>query len=739
MKLVFRYLKPFALTVTISIVFLFVQVLSDLSLPRMMSKLVDTGIQAGGIVPGAPEAISADGLTLLITFASEQDEETLAQSYVLADPADTTRISKRFPAAADRQAHLLQTSGAPSEEAVDEAYTRAVTAMLLMMQADAILSGTAPDAEAQAGFQAEQLYGMMPMFAERKASGGLASYVEAAAGAGETAGPRVEVALTAFFYSELGVDLAKQQGGYIRDTGLTMLGVALLGGLAAIVVGWFASKIGTSVAMRLRRDVFAKVGQFSNAEYDKFSTASLITRTTNDVQQIQTLVMMGIRMMLFAPIMGIGGIIMAIRSSVSLSWIIAVAVIAILGLILIMFAIAVPKFKILQRLIDKLNLVSRENLSGMLVIRAFRNESYEEARFEQANDNLRRTNRFIQRAMGFLFPAMMLIMNLISLLIIWVGAQAIEASELEIGSMMAFMQYAMQIIMSFMFMSMMFVMIPRALASAERIQEVLQTELTIESPTAPAPMPRTDEATITFDNVSFRYHQAEDAVLENITFTALPGQTTAFIGTTGSGKSTLVNLVPRFYDVTAGRILLNGTDIRQLSLRELRDQIGYVPQKGNLFTGDIAYNIRYGKDGASEEELREALDIAQAIGFVDKQEEGLAAPVSQGGTNFSGGQRQRLSIARALVKRAPVYIFDDSFSALDVKTDALLRKALKSWTSHAAVLVVAQRVSSIKDAEQIIVLDQGRIVDKGTHHELLERCETYRDIAQSQLTKEELA
>ncbi|TLS53305.1 ABC transporter ATP-binding protein [Paenibacillus antri] len=739
MKLVFRYLKPFAAALTVSIVFLFVQVLCDLGLPRLMSDMVDTGIQAGGIEQGAPEAISAEGVDLLKTFLSEQDAETLANGYASTPAGEGGAIAERFPAAGTQDVYRLTERDGERSEAVDEVYTRAAYAMALTMQS---LQQASPEGAAGQGdtgsLELSQLYAMAPMFAELKASGGLDAYIAAAAGDESMAGSQIAVMFTRLFYGELGVDLKQFQRDYIVGIGLKMLGVALLGGVAAIVVGWYASKIGTSVAMRMRRDVFEKVGRFSNAEYDKFSTASLITRTTNDVQQIQTLILMGIRLLLFAPIMGVGGIILAIRSSASMSWIIAVAVIAIVGIILIMFALAVPKFKTLQKLIDKLNLVSRENLSGMMVIRAFGNERYEEGRFEQANDNLRRTNRFVQRTMAFLFPAMTLVMNLITLLIIWVGAHQIAASELQIGNMMAFMQYAMQIIMSFLFMSMMFLMVPRAIASAERIQEVLNTELTIREPADAKTFERGDGVTVEFDRVSFRYGNAEEAVLEDISFTAKPGQTTAFIGTTGARKSTLVNLVPRFYDVTAGRITLNGIDIRELSQKELRETIGYVPQKGILFTGDIASNVRYGYETADETEVREALEVAQASGFIEKMEQGVASPISQGGTNVSGGQRQRLAIARALIRKAPVYIFDDSFSALDLKTDAALRRALKQFTSNATVLVVAQRVSTIKNAEQIIVLDHGRIVGKGTHEKLLESCPTYRDIAESQLTKEEL-
>jgi len=734
MKLIFRYLKPFSLALIASIFFLFVQVLCDLGLPRLMSNMVDTGIQARGIQAGAPEAISEEGFTLLKTFLSGRDEETLEEGYefIESDSSEAISLTDRFPAADSINIYVLADKDAVLAKAVDEAYSHAVNGLALSLRE---ITGQ----DTVSGYQLERLYEMAPFYADRKSSGQLEAYIVQAANESAAVGPQVYIAFTRFFYNELGVDLERLQRVYIMSTGMKMLGIALLGGLAAIVVGWFASKIGTSVAMRLRRDVFEKVGQLSREEFDRFSTASLITRTTNDVQQIQQFILMAIRLMLFAPIMGIGGIVLAVRSSVSLSWIIAVAVIAIVGLIILMFALAIPKFKILQLLIDKLNLVSRENLSGMMVIRAFRNESYEENRFEQANGRLRKTNRFIQRTMSFLFPAMMLVMNLVSLLIIWVGARAIEASELEIGNMMAFMQYAMQIIMSFMFMSMMFVMTPRALVSAERIQEVLDTELSVQDPEQAKELPKADDIALEFDRVSFRYRNAADPVLKDISFTTKPGQTTAIIGSTGSGKTTLVNLVPRFYDAISGKIMLNGLDIRELPQKELRESIGYVPQKASLFSGDIAFNLRYGKENADEEEIRQALQAAQALGFVDRMEDGMASSVAQGGTNFSGGQKQRLSIARALLKKSPIYIFDDSFSALDLKTEASLRGALKQFTSNAAVLLVAQRVSSIMDADQIIVLDQGRIVDRGTHEELMERCETYRDIAQSQLTKEELA
>lgn len=728
------------MTVLASIVFLLVQVLSDLGLPRLMSDMVDTGIQAGGIVSGAPEVISTSGMELLQVFLSEQDEATLMKGYTLLAAGTTKDINGKFPDAETKDIYRLDAEDKEQLRAVDDAYNRAVYTLVLSLKG--MQEGASSNARLEMtsldSIDLTQLYDSMPQFVELKESGELTVFMSVAAEE-EMAASQMSVLFNRLFYKELGVDLKQLQQDYIVGIGLKMLGIALLGGIAAVMVSWYASKLATSVAMRIRHDVFEKVGRFSAAELDQFSTASLITRTTNDVQQIQSLILMGLRFILLAPIMGIGGVILAIRSSVSMSWIIAVAVISIIGIILVIFSLTVPKFKRLQGLIDKLNLVSRENLSGMMVIRAFGNEQYEESRFEQANDQLRYTNRFIQRTMAFMFPGMTLVMNLVMLLIIWVGAKGIASSELQLGNMMAFMQYAMQIIMSFLIISIMFMMIPRALVSAGRIKEVLSTELTIDELEKPKMLEYDYGMKIEFHNVSFQYTNAEEPVLENISFTAKPGETTAFIGTTGSGKSTLVNLVPRFYDVTSGSVTINGINIQELSLYKLREMIGYVPQKGVLFSGDIASNVTYGKETAVEHEIEEALEVAQAAPFVGKLDDGTAYSIAQGGTNVSGGQRQRLSIARALIKKSPVYIFDDSFSALDLKTDADLRRALSSYTENATILIVAQRVSTIKNAEQIIVLDKGRIVDKGTHKELLASCQTYRDIAESQLTKEELA
>ena len=582
----------------------------------------------------------------------------------------------------------------------------------------------------------DTLYQLIPLLAYVPQEG-LDAAREQAAASDSMMGQQVGVTLTRLFYQELGLDTGAIQTGYIWGKGLQMLGVALLGVAATVLVGFFSARMAADVGRRLRHDLFAKVESFGSSEFDRFSTASLITRTTNDVQQIQMLVTMGVRMICYTPIIGIGGVIFAVQKSVSLSWLVAVAVVVFLGLIAVALAVVLPKFKILQKLIDRLNLVSRENLSGMMVVRAFGNEAYEERRFDRANRDQMETTRFVQRVMSALMPAMMFGMNLLSVLIVWIGGHAIAESTLQIGDMMAFIQYAMQIIMAFLMIAMIFIMVPRASVSAGRILEVLDAPLAIQDPAQPETI-QEPKGLVEFHDVSFRYGGADSDVLEHISFTAKPGETTAFIGSTGSGKSTLVNLIPRFYDVTGGSITIDGVDVRKLSQHQLREMIGYVPQKGMLFSGTVASNLRYGREDAGEEELQEALSTAQAADFVNAMDEGVDSPISQGGTNVSGGQRQRLSIARALTRKAPIYIFDDSFSALDFKTDAALRKALAQNTAQATVLIVAQRVSTILHAQQIIVLDQGRMVGKGTHKELLRTCPEYREIAESQLQKEEL-
>ncbi|MFZ2953641.1 MAG: ABC transporter ATP-binding protein, partial [Trichococcus flocculiformis] len=549
---------------------------------------------------------------------------------------------------------------------------------------------------------------------------------------------QIGILFTKLFYQDLGADMDALQNQYIMTKGAQMLAIAVAVSVASVAVAYFSSRIAAKVSGRMRRDVFAKVESFSNTEFDNFSTASLITRTTNDVQQIQQLITIGIRMLCYAPILATGGLIMAIDKSVSLAWTIAVAVIALIGIMMSILSIAMPKFKVLQSLTDRLNLVSRENLSGMMVIRAFGNEPFEENRFNDANEDYTYTNRFVQRLMSLLMPAMMLVMNGVSLLIIWFGSQQVADSALQIGDMMAYIQYVMQIIMAFLMISMMFIFLPRASVSATRIGEVLDTDLSITDPNDAQPSLK-NEGLITFKDVSYHYPKASENVLNNISFTARPGETTAIIGSTGSGKSTLINLIPRFYDVTDGAIEIDGIDIRKMTQADLRANIGYVPQKGMLFSGNIVSNIAYGKDDASTDEIMKALEVAQAKNFVSEMEDGIETAIAQGGGNVSGGQKQRLSIARALVKKAPIYIFDDSFSALDFKTDAALRSALDAYTDNATVLIVAQRISTIMDAEQIIVLDKGRIVGIGTHDALMKNCETYQEIAKSQLSEEELA
>lgn len=742
MKLIVKYLRPFALILVLCILLLFGQAMCDLSLPNLMSDIVNVGIQQGGIQEGAPKAMSQNGMTLLKFFMNSEQQAIMEDSYTLVQPGDDTAYTyvEEYPLLQSEPIYILNTEEEAALTEIATAYGEASLGLVSYVRTLSQESGlSAQGLDSEDGISQvdmSQLYGLIPVLSSLPA-GSLDNFIQASADSDSMLYSQTGTAFTKLLYQELGVNLNGLQQSYITSAGLKMLGVALLGVVAAIAVGYFASKVAGQVSRKIRRDLFAKVESFSNAEYNNFSTASLITRTTNDVQQVQMLVTLGIRLMCYAPIMGIGGIIFALDKSISMSWIIALGVVVLIGLILVVFAIAMPKFKALQKLIDKLNLVSRENLSGMMVVRAFDNEEHEEQRFDVANTNLTNTTRFVQRVMSFMMPAMMLIMNLINVLIVWVGGHAIAESTMQVGDMMAFMQYAMQIIMAFLMISLMFIMVPRAAVSASRIQEVLDTSLVITDVPNPTPLNHL-QGLVEFHDVSFRYDQAESNVLEHISFTAKPGQTTAFIGSTGAGKTTLINLIPRFYDVTQGSITIDGIDIRQVSQEELRDKIGYVPQKGILFSGDIESNIRYGKEDATPEEIDQAIEVAQAKDFVSETEYGIKTPIAQGGTNVSGGQKQRLAIARALVKRAPIYIFDDSFSALDFKTDAALRRALKTYTQNATVLIVAQRVSTIMYADQIIVLHDGKIAGKGTHKELLASCPEYREIAESQLQKEEL-
>ncbi|MCJ8013979.1 ABC transporter ATP-binding protein/permease [Paenibacillus sp. KQZ6P-2] len=734
-----KYLKPFMATLILSIVLLFGQAMADLNLPSYMSDIVNTGIQQSGIENAVPEAISENGYTLMTTFMTDQEKSVVAKNYTLVSAGDQKYV-KEYPLVKTENIYVRNAEGPNSTDELNAIFGEAAGTFINVSKELAAKSGgkAAPaKATDMSDVNFDELYSMIPTFQKLPPE-----IIDSARAKAEQMDPAMQkqtgVGFVKLLYNELGVDIGSLQNAYILKTGLIMLLIALGGAAATVGVGYLSARIAAGVAKKIRRDIFEKVESFSNNEFDKFSTSSLITRTTNDVTQVQTLLIMGIRIMCYAPILGIGGIIMVLKENSSMTWIIGVAVFLLLLLIGVIFSIAMPKFKLIQKLIDRLNLVSRENLSGLMVVRAFGTQKFEENRFDAANTDLTQTNLFINRVMVFMMPAMMLIMNFITLLIVWVGSKQIADSAMQVGDMMAFIQYAMQIIMSFLMISMMFIMVPRASVSAGRIAEVLNTEPSILDPKDPKPFNNSNRGLVEFRNVSFRYENAEEDVLHNISFTAKPGETTAIIGSTGAGKSTLINLIPRFYDATAGEIFVNGVNVKEVTQHDLHDQIGYVPQKGVLLSGTIASNLRYGKRDATDEDVQKAAEIAQAQEFISKQEEGYDKAISEGGTNVSGGQKQRLSIARALVKKPPIYIFDDSFSALDYKTDVALRRALKEQTGDSTVLIVAQRVSTIMTAEQIIVINDGEVVGIGTHEELLRDCPTYYEIASSQLSKEEL-
>jgi ATP-binding cassette, subfamily B, multidrug efflux pump len=742
-----RYLKPFAGLIALSVVLLFTQAMADLSLPDYLSRIVNNGIQQNGVESPVPQAIRQSQMNKVALFLSEADKTTVLDHYSLIDQnsPDYNKYLAVYPVIATEPVYVLKDTDASVTDTLQPIVSKALLVVSGIQQAVADPSKAAAMAQ-NGGFNPLSLlppgadpFTFLALMPASMRSSMLDNMNKRFEGMGDNFVTQAAESAVRTEYAALGMDTEALQNNYIIRTGGTMLLISLLSGACTILVGFLSAKAAAGMARHLRRDVFTKVESFSNTEFDKFSVSSLITRSTNDVTQLQMLVVILIRMVIYAPILAVGGIIKAVNTDASMWWTIALAVIALLGFIATVFTVALPKFRLIQKLIDRLNLVTRENLDGMMVIRAFNTQAFEENRFDKANRDLTDTNLFVSRVMVFMMPFMMLIMNGVTLLIIWVGAHQVAQANMEIGSMIAFMQYAIQIVMAFLFLSFMFIILPRASVSADRIADVLDVDPVIKDPKAAKRFPAPFKGTVEFRNVSFRYPGAEEDVLHNINFTAQPGQTTAFIGSTGSGKSTLINLIPRFYDVSGGSILIDDTDIREIAQHELRDKIGYIPQKGNLFSGTIASNLRYADDGASEEELLRATDIAQASNFIAEKPEKLDTEVSQGGTNVSGGQRQRLSIARALVKQPPIYIFDDSFSAVDFKTDVALRKALREATGDSTVLIVAQRISTIKNAEQIIVLDEGRVVGHGTHNELMDTCETYREIALSQLSMEELA
>lgn len=748
-QLVYRYCKPFVLSIVAVMVLLFVQAQTELALPDYMSDIVNTGIQTGGITDGVPKVLRASEYEKLRIFFNESDKKHFDEYYELLSTSNASAEELEDYPILTKEDVYIQKSDVNTDEAWNQTMSQAG---LLVMSLDAMISqDSAIVNEDQAGmedFKAMMaqlppnmsLYDALTMLPQEQIDEMRVKMSEQFSALGDSTMNAAAAAFVKAEYQAIGMDTDAIQSQYIFISGLKMLGMSLLSAACAILVGLLASRIAAGVGKHMRGDVFRKVESFTSTEFNRFSTASLITRNTNDIQQVQMVIVMFIRIVIYAPIIGIGALLKVLNSSVSMTWIIALVLIVILGLIMTIFAIVMPKFKIIQKLIDRLNLVMREFLDGMPVIRAFNTQDYEEQKFEQANSDITKTNLFVNRTMAAMMPVMMFVMNGVALLIIWIGGHQIDAGTMQIGDIMAFIQYTMQIIMAFLMISMVAIMLPRAAVAGNRVKEVLDCEISIVDPVNPQDFDSDKRGWVEFDHVSFCYPGAEEAVLHDITFQARPKETTAFIGSTGSGKSTLINLVPRFYDVSAGKVLVDGVDVREVKQADLRDKIGYVPQKGILFSGTIASNLRYAKADASQDELQEASDIAQASEFINSKPDGFEEAIAQGGTNVSGGQKQRLSIARALVKQPEIYIFDDSFSALDFKTDAKLRKALGELkaTTQATVLVVAQRIASIMHADRIVVLDQGRVVGMGTHEELLKDCKVYQEIAYSQLSKEEL-
>ena len=733
MKNLFKYAAAQWRSMLAIIVILFVQAYCDLSLPAYTSDIVNVGIQQGGIEDQIPETISVEEMERLLLFVPQDSQQKVLDAY----ETDSSTY--------ETEAYVLKASVAEDEDAMADLEEILQGPMMLTAgfesgsdmtkQIEDQIKENLPAQMAGADADMFDIMAMLPQDQREALVESMGAQLDEVP---DSILDQAAVSYVRSAYENVGMDMNEMQTDYLLSTGGKMAALAFLGMAASVMVGFLASRVGASTGRNLRSRVFKKVVDFSNNEFDHFSTASLITRSTNDIQQIQLLTVMLLRIVLYAPILAIGGIWQVFQTNVSMSWIIALAVVLIALVILVLFLVAMPKFKILQTLVDKVNLVMREILTGLPVIRAFSTERHEEERFDAANMDLTKTNLFVNRAMTFMMPVMMLVMNGVSVLIMWTGAHGIDEGQMQVGDMMAFIQYTMQIIMGFLMLCMLSIMLPRAAVAADRVEEVLQSKTVIHDPKQPRSFDKGQKGLLRFDHVSFRYPGAEENVLHDISFTAKPGQTTAIIGSTGSGKSTLVNLIPRFYDVTEGSITLDGVDIKEVRQHDLRERLGYVPQKGLLFSGNIASNIMFGNQDGTEAEMEEAAEIAQATEFIDAKPDRYKSQIAQGGSNVSGGQKQRLSIARAIAKHPEVFIFDDSFSALDFKTDVTLRKALRKKTKDSTVLIVAQRISTILSAEQIIVLDEGRVAGMGTHSELLEHCEVYQQIAASQLSESEL-
>ena len=746
---IMKYLKKSAVSVVAIIILLLVQALCDISLPDYTSKIVNIGIQQGGIENAVPEVIKENELKRLLMFVDNDDKDTVEDAYTLVKSGNTSdekydEYVEKYPKLETENVYVLKEIDKEKNEKLNEILGKPEMALLAIEKdgeeskkiKEGILKMMPP--QAAMVMKDKSLIEIMETMPEEQLAPMRKEMFKKFDSMPDSIITQSAIAYVNNEYKSIGIDLDNLQNKYILKSGAQMLGIAILSMFVTIIVTYLAAKVAATLGKTLRNNVYEKVMSFSNEEMKKFSTASLITRSTNDIQQIQMMMVMILRFIFYAPMMAIMGIFKVINTNVSMSWIIGVAVLCIVFLLGILFTFVMPKFKLVQNLVDRLNLVSREIITGIMPIRAFSNQKHEEERFDKANGDLTKVNIFVNRIMSCMMPAMMLVMNLIAVLIVYKGTYSIDAGTMQVGDMMAFIQYTMQIIMSFLVIAMMSVMIPRASVSAGRICEVIETEPTVEDPKNAKEFSGNKKGVVEFKNVSFKYPDAEENILSDISFTAKPGETTAFIGSTGSGKSTLINLIPRFFDVTEGQILVDGVDTREVTQKDLREKIGYVPQKGILFTGTIASNLRYGNPNATDEQIREAAEIAQATEFIDSKPEGFDTKIAQGGTNVSGGQKQRLSIARAIAKNPEIYIFDDSFSALDLKTDAALRKALKKKTGDSTVLIVAQRISTILHAEQIIVLDEGKVIGKGTHEELLKNCEVYKQIALSQLSKEEL-